>query len=232
MIPFSPFPNMIGGFIGRNFQPCEELSLLENLVHLKQIHSDQVRILEDEKEISQVREMEGDALITALDNIPIAIKVADCVPILIAHPKGVIAAVHSGWRGSESKILQKTFNIMKEKWHLNLTEAFISIGPAICGKCYEVGEEVAGKFKNYGTDLEPVSSVIPHKYLLDLKNINLQMAEEVGIASHQIEIRRECTLCDEKNFYSYRGATQRGEKNTGRNFGWIKRRRLPQSPGF
>ncbi len=225
MILFNPFSFIQGGFVGRDLSSLSKINQsTEDFIRLKQIHSDKILSIRKREEVSEVYLSEGDAIISAVADIPIAVRVADCVPILLAHPSGVIAAVHAGWRGTKSHILQKTVLEIKEKLNLSLQEIRMMIGPAICGKCYEVGEEVARNFFSSPSKVEKnkvVEKMDGKKFLLDLKLANQIQAIECGVPSEQIEIRSECTLCDEKDFYSYRGSMKRGEKGEGRNDAWI-----------
>ena len=223
MILFNPFSFIQGGFIGRDSSRfLKDRGSTQSLIRLKQIHSDRIHWIRTVGDLAKIREAEGDALICTLKNFPIAVRSADCVPILIAHPFGVVAAVHAGWRGTRSRILQKTLLEMKEKLNLSLREIRLAIGPSICGKCYEVGEEVAAQFSSFPQSwFDKLFTTSPTQFLLNLKLANQLQAIEVGIPSGQIETRSECTLCDEKDFYSYRGALKRGEKTEGRNEGWI-----------
>ncbi len=225
MISFTFFPNIFGGFVGRSsFQVLTDKYKVSQWIHLKQVHGDQILLLQKTEEISQTHLAEGDAIISTLPNTPIAVRVADCVPILIADPSGVIATVHAGWRGTRLEIVQKTLSQMKEKMNLSLREVTVVIGPSICGKCYEVGEEVAEHFFSYpnSKNEKPVLQPIGQsKFHLDLKEANRLQTLESGVQLKNIEVSPECTRCNEKEFYSYRGSSSRGEKNDGRNYGWI-----------
>ncbi|MFO1518890.1 MAG: peptidoglycan editing factor PgeF [bacterium] len=218
MIPFQPFSKVVGGHIGRH--PSDSR---EDLLHLKQIHSDRIFTLERKEDLPALKEFQGDAIVCVLPNLPIAVKTADCVPILLAHPQGPIAAVHAGWRGTQSRILEKTIRFMQEKFGADPSLLKISIGPSICGECYEVGEEVARHFLSEGGP-NAVKAKGDGKYLLDLKKWNFEKAKAMGISASQIEFRQECTLCDERNFFSFRGATRRGESNENRNYSWMMRK--------
>ncbi len=248
MISIQLFENISGGFVGRDLSSLSKINRsTEDFIRLKQIHSDKIFWIRKKEEVSEVHVAEGDAIISTVADIPIAVRVADCVPILIAHPSGVIAAVHAGWRGTKSNILQKTVLEIKEKLNLSLQEMRMMVGPAICANCYEVGAEVAKEFLGRGESCirpEDVESLEERantrfaptlenqkitfikelkngKFLLDLKLANQIQAIECGVPAQQIEVRSECTLCDEKDFYSYRGSMKRGEKGEGRNYAWI-----------
>ncbi|MCX5750644.1 MAG: peptidoglycan editing factor PgeF [Candidatus Saganbacteria bacterium] len=138
-----------------------------------------------------------DALITKEKNLPIIVRTADCVPILIYDPvKSIIAVVHSGWKGTLLRIVQKTIeNIGSDPADLK-----IGIGPAIGKCCYEVGEEVISKLKKEFGGWE--------KYLngkkLDLVSLNKDQLLELGVKEENIEIKEMCTACNNDIFYSYR----------------------------
>lgn len=219
MIPFSPFSEAVGGFIGRDRTSLVGLGLQrESLFQLTQVHGDHILRLSGAEEIASVRALPGDALITDRPLLPVAVRAADCVPILIAHPGGAVAAVHAGWKGSRAEIVKKTLAMMKTEMGLDPFAAVLSIGPAICERCYEVGGEVAGFFSRFSGCVQALSE---DKFLLDLKTINLRLAEEAGADPAKIRMHPECTLCQEKDFYSYRGETKRGEKGEGRNIAWV-----------
>lgn len=221
MIEFNPCAGISGGFGGRDLTGPKERGLSPaDFFQLKQVHSDRVILLKNESDLALFKNTEADAVITTLKGVPLAVRTADCVPILIAHPSGAIAAVHSGWKGTSLKILLKTLQQMQNDLKLDLSRAFVAIGPAICGHCYEVGEEVAEQFfKGWKADV--LHSASRGKFLLDLKFANQLLAIEAGVPFSQITVRPECTLCHEKEFYSYRGALRRGEKGEGRNYAWI-----------
>ena len=96
---------------------------------------------------------EGDALLASTAETILAIKTADCLPLLLHAPAtesmpGWIAAVHAGWRG-----LAKDLPALVVKELLargaTLETMRVALGPAICGPCYEIGPEVAGRFANF-----------------------------------------------------------------------------------
>jgi hypothetical protein len=79
-----------------------------------------------------------DALVTALPGVPIGVLVADCLPVLLADPaNGVVAAAHAGRRGLAAGVLQSTLDAMAGLGADPVTTCAV-IGPAICGRCYEV----------------------------------------------------------------------------------------------
>lgn len=179
---------------------------LENVAIQRQIHSDIVTYVTKGGVIG-----ESDAMITDKKNLGLAIGVADCTPIFIYDKKEkIIAGVHSGWRGTEKKILLKTLDKMKNNFKSFPEYLIVFMGPSICGDNYEVGKE----FENYFDEryLKPSGE----KYLLDVGKVNYDMLIEFGIPKKNIEVSELCTY-ENKNLHSYR----RDGKKSGRAMGVI-----------
>lgn len=136
---------------------------------------------------------ECDALITDLKGVCLMMLTADCVPILLHDKrKDVIAAIHAGWKGTAGKIVKKSIEKMVETFGCDASDIEAHIGPSVCGKCFEVGDEVvaaigeqfvAGKSKN-------------GKALLDLKYANNIQMVEMGVDPLNIKVSSECTYHD------------------------------------
>ena len=122
----------------------------------------------------------------------LAVTVADCVPVFIAHPSGAIALLHSGWRGTAARILDRGVAALTQRG-LPAAELRVYLGPAICGECYEVSPDVFAKVTGRNTDRPKV---------VDLRNVLAEQARALGI-SH-ISTSRFCTKCDNERFYSHR----------------------------
>lgn len=106
----------------------------QQLALVRQVHSREVAVLDAVAEPAP----EADAIVTTTLDLPIAVQVADCVPILLADLQGGrIAAVHAGWRGLVADIISATFDILAPQGPVSAW-----VGPAICPGCYEVGPEV------------------------------------------------------------------------------------------
>lgn len=166
----------------------------EQIAFQKQIHSDIIKFVENPGLLG-----ESDALITSKPNIGLAISVADCTPIFIYDKSNkVIAAVHSGWRGTQKQILKKTLNNLKFHWKSVPENLYIYVGPSISQKNYKVGQEVAVQFdqkyllKKNG------------KLYLDVVNANIDMLKQFGIPEEQIEISEYCTYEEKDLLHSFR----------------------------
>jgi YfiH family protein len=111
------------------------------IVFMNQVHGDTVVLVENNQSTPTC-----DALITTEHKLAVAVMVADCIPLLLKSDAAV-AAVHVGRKGLMNGIARKTINAMRD---LGAEVIHSYIGPNICGKCYEVGEdifkEVAAKY--------------------------------------------------------------------------------------
>ena len=101
---------------------------------MNQVHGDRIVIVEEVTDVIP----EADALVSGIPGIALAVMVADCIPLILTS-KEVVAAVHVGRRGLVNDIARKTIRSMEEMGAGAITA---HIGPAICGTCYEVSEEV------------------------------------------------------------------------------------------
>jgi len=180
---------------------------IENVGYQRQIHSDIVKVIEcgGDNGVS-------DALITNKKNLGLAITIADCTPIFIYDKKNkVIAAVHSGWRGTEQKILYKTLENLKQNFASTPVNLIVYIGPSISQANYEVGSEVAKKFHSNFVLWKD------EKAFLDVSRINYNLLLDFGIPKNQIQKSELCTYEFNDLLHSYR----RDGSVSGRSIGVI-----------
>jgi YfiH family protein len=124
-----------------------------------------------------------DALITDKRGIGLFTTHADCFPIVFWDPVNRAAGLaHAGWRGTRAGVAVATLQAMQHEFGAQPKDVRVGIGPGICGRCYQVGEEVASQFDR--------RFVLPDdggKFLLDLAAANRAQLEEVGVtAVHDI----------------------------------------------
>ncbi|MDQ3021214.1 MAG: peptidoglycan editing factor PgeF [Bacteroidota bacterium] len=153
-----------------------------------------------------------DAIYTDKKNNFLVVGVADCIPIFLYEPgKKIIAAIHSGWKGTYGRILTNTIEELIKKFDLNITGLTAYIGPGISQEKYEVGEDV-GKFF-----VDDVKYFRNGKYYLDLKKENYNQLISLGLKKENIEVSELCTFREKDLLHSYR---RDGDKS-GRMFGVI-----------
>jgi YfiH family protein len=176
-------------------------------VVLRQVHG--VRIVDAAQARDANRPEEADGLLAAreMTSATVAsVRVADCVPILLADRGGeVIAAVHAGWRGTAACIVEAAVAGILRLGR-RPSEIVAALGPAIGGCCYRVGPGVAGKVAagcGVGTTTIAAPAADEH-WLLDLRRANRIQLERAGLAPAAIHAAPWCTHCDSSLFFSYR----------------------------
>lgn len=196
----------------------ENFNLLFNFTGIKpeqlfiphQTHGDEILVVDEhflkENSKNQQTLLYGkDALITNKPNIYIGVTTADCVPILIYDSKQKsVAAVHSGWRGTCSKIVSKTIEKMCEEFGSNPTDMFAVIGPSISMDAYNVGDELIDEFEKAGFNAEEIFQLKNEKHHLDLWKANKNLLLEKGLKKENIEVSGRCTFTEHETFFSAR----------------------------
>lgn len=157
---------------------------------LRQVHGTKVVDL-DQLSLSR----EGDAAVTRVKNRVCVIRVADCMPVLLADDEGaVIGAAHAGWRGLSAGVIENTISVMG----VNGNRLVAWLGPAIGPTVYEVGDEVRATFKEKDAFLP----TRPGHWLLDLYAVARRRLAQYGVS--RVFGGGYCTYTDSARFYSYR----------------------------
>ena len=232
---FSEFPEIICGFSTRsaweyNVPYCFNLSLSvgdngervlnqrktffnslglspEMATFQKQVHGDGITCVSAPGNIG-----ESDAMITGENEIALCISTADCAAVFIYdREQKIIAAVHSGWKGTQKRITGKTIRKLKSEFNCNSKDLTVYLGPSISQINYEVGKEVGELFDDrylirYG-----------EKFLLDVSSANYDMLINEGIPPNQIQKSSLCSFEYNELLHSYR----RDGKHSGRALGII-----------
>lgn len=175
----------------------------DRLVWMEQVHGRGVAVL-DGPQPDPVPVT--DALVTAVPELALAVLVADCVPVLLADPQaGVVGAVHAGRVGARIGVLPAALEAM---WQLDATPAQTEalLGPAACGQCYEVPEEMQADVAAW----LPGSACRTRRGSagLDLRAGLWQQLADAGIG--RIGLDPRCTI-EDPDLFSYRrdGSTGR-----------------------
>ncbi|MFL0195991.1 peptidoglycan editing factor PgeF [Clostridium sp. WILCCON 0269] len=183
--------------IGRkNIENLKKWFNLRNIGYLNQVHGcDSI--------IYRGRLEDADGIITNMPYEAVGVFNADCVPIILYDRKEkVVAAVHSGWRGTLGCIVLKTLEKLQRDFKSDPLNITACIGPHICNSCYEVGEEVIHEFKNspFYRDKK-----IFEGRKLSLKKCILHQLQSKGVKYENINCLDVCTACNtEYELYSYR----------------------------
>lgn len=151
-----------------------------------------------------------DGTITNLKNVLLTTVHADCLAVFCYDPvKEAIGLCHAGWRGTCAGIAMEMVEKMEEEYGCVPEDLQIYIGPGISQCCFEAGMEVAEDFAENWTFAEDYITRTPGdvangKCHIDIKGINQEQLELMGIPTEQIRVSEHCTCCEPELFCSYR----------------------------
>ncbi len=178
----------------------ESLALPNEPIWLNQTHSTRCAIV-DTPNVDR----DADAAITRQRDQVLVVMTADCLPIVMCDQQGTeIAAIHAGWRGLASGILDTTTVLM----HANMSDCLAWIGPAICGGCYETGAEVLDTFSMRYPFAHKAFRRIEHQWYADLSHMATLIFAALGVTN--VHPSNACTFESSSQFYSYRRESQTG----------------------
>ena len=186
---------------------------LNKLIMLKQYHSN--KIINFDNFLVKKR-YKADGIITTYPNFSFGILTADCVPILVADKENkTIAAIHSGWKGANSGIIENLIKKFKQK-KSKISNLIVAIGPCIEQKNYEVKEDFVKKikFKNY--DYKKYFKNGNKKIYFNLRLFVNNKFLKLGIPNRNIDHINKDTYSDYKNFFSYRRSVHNNDSDYGR----------------
>jgi len=173
----------------------------------RQVHSAHV-----ERALQPGRAADTDAVWTDVVGLPLVIKTADCIPVLLWDQRQRhVAAVHAGWRGTVADIVGETVRQMQSQG----ADLCAIIGPGIAQPAFEVGQEVYDAFEAAGFPMQRIAKM-EKKWHLDLFEANRWLLERLGVDPQHIHVDGTCTFSSAE-FYSARRETI----NTGRNLNCI-----------
>jgi YfiH family protein len=189
-----------------------------------QVHGHAVRVVRGTEDAASERE-HCDALTTNLPGVLLAVKTADCVPVLLGDPRtGACAAVHAGWRGTLAEIVRHALAALVEEFGTEPGEVRAAIGPAALGCCYEVGAEVIEAFRAKFEEADSLFTRTREGHaLVDLHEANRRQLVRSGVAPQRIHLLPLCTMCRPDLFFSYR-QDRRLHGRTGRLLSVVGRR--------
>ena len=202
------------------------------LVMLNQLHSATIHRVRQQPAAEPLppQTLGGDGLITNTPGVLLAVKVADCLPVIVADRKRrAVGIFHAGWRGTVQRIVEKGIGEMRRQLGCDPANLIAVIGPGIAACCYEIGEEVEHEFDSqfaYSRELfEDVfdswslKTKYPMLFLnqrapghgepalsrhLDLVKANWCQLLDAGVPAENIQSMNLCTACRTDLFFSYR----------------------------
>lgn len=180
-----------------------------NLIYPEQTHSANIDIAIETRHDYP----DCDALILTEKNIGIFLNFADCTPIILYDKEQNIGAIaHAGWRGTAQKIAPLTAQKLVKDFNSKIENIIAVIGPAIGFCCYNVGQDVYEKLSKTVSKFEGLFEIRNGEIFVDLKGINRQQLEEIGI--RKIDVCPYCTVHNNDLFYSYRNENGTGKRHS------------------
>lgn len=166
------------------------------VVHARQIHGPGVRYHgPGTPGIHLAEPCDGHA--TAVPGVLLAVTVADCVPVFVVDERRrAVALLHAGWRGAAEGILERGIASLGERAGSLPGDLHVHLGPAICGRCFEVGPEV---FRGLGLP-EPAGPAP-----VDLRAALAWRAVAEGVEGRRVTVSEHCTRCGDAGLFSHRG---------------------------
>ena len=163
---------------------------------------------------------ESDVLVSNDPNVAIAVRAADCVPILLAdRVTGSVAAVHAGWRGTVARAATAALDAMRAEFGVRPENLVAAIGPSIGSCCYEVGSELVDAFAAAGHErylidrwflapAPPRGSRERSPLFLDVAGANRDQLILAGMDEQQIHLSGLCTAMNLSVLTSFRAERQ------------------------
>jgi YfiH family protein len=182
----------------------------DRLARVHQVHSAIVRVVRTGEPVpGGEHPPQADALATDDPGTALAVRIADCVPILIAdRRRRAVAAVHAGWRGTCASIVSASVAAMGEAFGSDPADLAAAIGPSACVECFEVGDEVVDLFREAGHTEASVARWFRRgrgpRPFADLWTANHDQLVEAGVPSAAIVVMGACTMMHRDWFFSHR----------------------------
>ena len=160
-----------------------------------QVHGDRI-LHHDDSWSGWLRDTTGaDGHMSRATGTGMAVTLADCVPVFVVHPGGIGALLPSGWKGTAAGIVRRALDEIGSAG-LQVKQAQVHLGPAICGNCYEVGPEVYQAV---------TGDSVNRPTRLDLRGVIATQARQAGAT---VTISEWCTRCHNERFFSHRAGDE------------------------
>lgn len=180
----------------------------DRIVRVSQVHGRKVVVIRPDAPqgtVANETTPEADAIVSVDPDRAVAVRVADCVPILLADTsRRVVAAIHAGWRGTCAGVATATVETIDELG-IDPGTLVAVIGPSMGGCCYQVDDKVRTAFLGMTPDAAAwFEEDGPGHWKLDLWRANADQLEAAGVPAGAIHVMGVCTKHDHDRCWSYR----------------------------
>jgi polyphenol oxidase len=195
------FGSLPAGEVMQRWAELRERTGMATAVHSRQIHEAVIDRWQVPLPRGLVLTDGRDAHVATVPDVLLTVSIADCVPVFVVDAeRRAIAMVHAGWRSVAADILERSIAALRELAGSPPESFWLHCGPAICGKCYEVGIEV---HQGVHPQREPPERPAP----IDLRAALAERALALGLRSERLTISAHCTRCGPGAFFSHRGGS-------------------------
>lgn len=171
------------------------------VVRVRQVHGRAVLLMRPGQDVADISD--ADAIVSTDPDRVISVRVADCVPILIADRQGrAVAAIHAGWRGTAAGVVDETMDVLAGLG-VSAADLVAAVGPSIGPCCYQVDETVRHAFAPVERSLGFAADG-PGHWRLDLAAVNRGRLLDRGVPPDAVSLSGECTSHGVEHWHSFR----------------------------
>lgn len=187
------------------------------LYTVRQVHGNQVCVVDEQATQHGLHGVEADALVTALPEVPLGVLVADCLPLVLYTLEApVLALVHAGRMGTYHRIVLRVLEVMHRRFAVAPEQVHAVLGPAIGACCYTLDARAVGPFQGRFPDWE--NFFTPHgedRWTMSLTAANAAQLRAAGVPATHVQTAHICTACHNQHLYSYRAEGREAGRGMG-----------------
>jgi polyphenol oxidase len=184
---------------------AEAIDIDPNRLYLvTQVHGRDAAVVRGNEERGEVLAKLADVLVSSSRGVACGIRVADCVPVLVADRiSGAVAAIHSGWQGTAVNVVSAGVTALRHELGQD-GDLVAAIGPHIEVCCFEVDDDIANGLRACAPETESIDRTRGRRPHVDLRKIVRAQLAALGVRDQAIDDVPGCTACDTARFFSYR----------------------------
>jgi YfiH family protein len=187
------------------------------LYTVRQVHGNQVCIVDEQAVQRGVHGVAADALVTTLPDVSLGVLVADCLPIVLyTCDPPVLAVVHAGRMGTYHRIVLRVMDMLRRHFAVRSERTHAVLGPAIGACCYTLDIQAIGPFQKRFPDWETFFTPRAEgQWVMDLTAANRIQLRAAGIPPQHVLAADICTSCCNQDFYSHRAEGREAGRGMG-----------------
>jgi YfiH family protein len=173
---------------------------------VRQVHGNQVCVVDEQAVQRGVHGVAADALVTTLPEVSIGVLVADCLPIVLyTCDPPVLAVVHAGRMGTYHRVVLRVLDVLRRHFAVRPERTHAVLGPAIGACCYTLDIRAVGPFQARFPDWETFCTPrAAGQWVMSLTAANRAQLRAAGILPQHVLAADVCTSCCNQHFYSHR----------------------------